>query len=112
MRARGANLTDIAIIVIAADDGIMPQTEEAIKHAQANRLEVSLTCERGTLRLGVCDDGIGFDPAADYPGHLGLRSMHERVAKVGGTLEIDSAPGQGTQVHVSIPVTVSTDLCA
>ncbi|MCG2681152.1 MAG: translation initiation factor IF-2 [Kiritimatiellae bacterium] len=35
MRARGANLTDIAIIVIAADDGIMPQTEEAIKHAQA-----------------------------------------------------------------------------
>ena len=35
MRARGANLTDIAVIMIAADDGIMPQTEEAIKHAQA-----------------------------------------------------------------------------
>ncbi len=35
MRARGADLTDIAIIVIAANDGIMPQTEEAIKHAQA-----------------------------------------------------------------------------
>ena len=35
MRARGANLTDIAVIIIAADDGIMPQTKEAIKHAQA-----------------------------------------------------------------------------
>ncbi len=35
MRARGANLTDIAVIVIAADDGIMPQTREAIQHAQA-----------------------------------------------------------------------------
>ncbi len=35
MRARGANVTDIAILVIAADDGIMPQTEEAISHAKA-----------------------------------------------------------------------------
>ncbi|MFP9100061.1 translation initiation factor IF-2 [Flavobacterium sp. RHBU_24] len=35
MRARGAQVTDIAIIVIAADDGIMPQTKEAINHAQA-----------------------------------------------------------------------------
>jgi signal transduction histidine kinase len=86
--------------------------QNAIKHAQANRLEVSLTCERDILRLGVCDDGIGFDPAADYPGHLGLRSMRERAAQVGGTLEISSAPGQGTQVHVSIPVTVSMDRCA
>jgi PAS domain S-box-containing protein len=85
--------------------------QNAIKHAQANRLEVSLTCERDILRLGVCDDGIGFDPAADYPGHLGLRSMRERAAQVGGTLEISSAPGQGTQVHASVPVPISTDLC-
>ncbi len=35
MRARGANLTDIAILVVAADDGIMPQTVEAINHAKA-----------------------------------------------------------------------------
>jgi translation initiation factor IF-2 len=35
MRARGADLTDIAVIIIAADDGIMPQTKEAIRHAKA-----------------------------------------------------------------------------
>lgn len=40
MRARGANVTDIAVIVIAADDGIMPQTEEAISHAKAAEVPI------------------------------------------------------------------------
>jgi translation initiation factor IF-2 len=40
MRARGANITDIVVIVVAADDGIKPQTEEAIDHAKAAKVPI------------------------------------------------------------------------
>ncbi len=50
MRARGANLTDIAVIVIAADDGIMPQTKEAIKHAQAAKTTILVAINKIDLK--------------------------------------------------------------
>lgn len=46
MRARGANMTDIAVIVIAADDGVMLQTEEAIKHAQAAKTAIMVAINK------------------------------------------------------------------
>lgn len=68
MRARGANLTDIAIIVIAADDGIMPQTEEAIKHAQAAKTTIIVAINKMDLPAANPDQvkrqlqGIGLTP--------------------------------------------------
>jgi signal transduction histidine kinase len=56
------------------------------------------------VTLDVRDDGVGFDPAGDFPGHLGLRSMRERVATLGGTLEIESMSGRGTWTRASIPL--------
>ena len=81
--------------------------QNAIKHARSERLDVRLACAPDCLTLEVCDNGVGFDPLAGYPGHLGLRSMRERAMKVGGTLDIVSAPDCGTQVRAYIPVPVA-----
>jgi signal transduction histidine kinase len=51
--------------------------------------------------LVVEDDGTGFDPQAEYPGHVGLHSMRERAQKLGGTLYVESTPGQGTRIRVT-----------
>ena len=76
----------------------------AAKHARARTLDVVLEVTNGAVDLLVADDGRGFDPDGDFPGHLGLRSMRERTAAVGGTLEIASAPGAGTRLSVRVPV--------
>ena len=63
---------------------------------------MSLRPAAGGLILEVCDDGAGFDPTAACPGHLGLVSMRERAARIGGRLELVSAAGRGTTVRVSL----------
>jgi signal transduction histidine kinase len=55
------------------------------------------------VTVEVCDDGEGFDPAIPSPGRLGLVSMRERAARIGGRLQITSTPGRGTTVAVSVP---------
>jgi signal transduction histidine kinase len=76
-----------------------------IKHADADRVIVRVHAN-GDARLVVEieDDGDGFDPAAIPAGHLGLRTMRDRMEQVGGTLEIQSEPGGGTLVRVTAPV--------
>jgi signal transduction histidine kinase len=69
------------------------------KHAQATQVELRLAVEDGCLTLTIRDDGHGFDPSGDFPGHLGLRSMRERLETVGGEFHLYSAPGQGTMIR-------------
>jgi signal transduction histidine kinase len=65
---------------------------------------VTLQAEVGRVELDVADNGRGFDPhnMPDQSG-LGLVSLRERVQSLGGQWSIDSAPGEGTRVRVSIP---------
>jgi PAS domain S-box-containing protein len=80
----------------------------AVKHARAARVDVRLEFGPTGVELEVADDGAGFDPAGEFPGHLGLRSMRERAASAGGTVEVDSAPGRGTRVRAWVPIGAPT----
>ncbi len=73
------------------------------RHARPRAVHLSLKRENEQLVLRVSDDGRGFDPAQPFPGHLGSRSMRERATAVGGTLEVASTPGAGTQVEARVP---------
>jgi PAS domain S-box-containing protein len=73
------------------------------RHAGAGRVAVTLDSEAHFCRVTVRDDGRGFDPARSRKTSLGLLGMRERVLAVGGELDIDSAPGQGTALTVRVP---------
>jgi signal transduction histidine kinase len=75
-----------------------------VKHARASMVALRLAGQANEIIFEVRDNGRGFDLTDPFPGHLGLRSMHERVTKMGGTLTIESAPGQGTCVGVRMPM--------
>jgi PAS domain S-box-containing protein len=84
------------------------------KHAGARTASVVLQQRRDVVQAIVSDDGCGFDvetalraPAAWT--HLGLHGMRERAALLGGTVTIESTPGEGTTIYVRIPVMGATD---
>jgi signal transduction histidine kinase len=87
-------------------------TQEALnnaaKYARATRINVILEKRKENLILIVEDNGIGFDPAAAAADTkrqgFGLVGMRERASLVGGTLEIESVPGEGTTIFVRVPV--------
>jgi signal transduction histidine kinase len=88
-------------------DGLYRIAQEALnnalRHAEANAVTVTIRFDDEALSLKVADDGQGFDPeAVRGGGGLGLVSMAERAAQLGGELTIDAVPGQGTSVEVTV----------
>ena len=77
------------------------------RHSGATRVRIELSASKARLECTVRDNGRGFDPAARRAGAqargLGLIGMEERVRALGGDFRIDSSPGKGTTVHISIP---------
>jgi signal transduction histidine kinase len=102
----------------ASIDLLGPDTEQAlfriaqeaitnvVRHARASTVSVSLAAREGAAVLDVVDDGAGFDPEqrSISSRRLGLVSMRERAADLGGSLSITAAPGRGTTVHAELPV--------
>lgn len=79
----------------------------AFTHARATRIEFTVAFERRGLRCRCRDDGAGLDEAVLTGGarqlHWGLPGMRERAARIGGTLDIQSRPGSGTDVELRVP---------
>lgn len=74
------------------------------RHAKARRVSLSLVHTNGLIKLQVADDGVGFKPSNNIePGHHGLANMQARVYQIGATLDLDSAPYQGTRITVTLP---------
>jgi signal transduction histidine kinase len=70
------------------------------RYAQADQASVNVTRADGLVLVEVSDDGVGgADPAAGS----GLRGLLDRVSALGGTIEVDSRPGEGTTVRAAIP---------
>ncbi|CAM2891617.1 translation initiation factor IF-2 [Mycobacterium intermedium] len=98
MRARGAKATDIAILVVAADDGVMPQTVEAINHAQAADVPIVVAVNK--------IDKEGADPAK-------IRSQLTEYGLIaeefgGDTMFVDISAKQGTNIDALLEAVLLT----
>jgi signal transduction histidine kinase len=94
------------------EEAVFRVAQEALnnvaKHARASHVALSLTISDEVVDLVVQDNGVGFDPGATQAPvrrSLGMTSMQERAALLGGVCTVTSAPGAGTTVHLRVPPT-------
>lgn len=95
---------DVAIAIYRV---VQEALTNVARHSAARSLAITAQRTDGVLRLAVEDDGRGFDPAdagARRAHRTGLVGMRERLAAVGGTLDIESSPAAGTTVYVTVPL--------
>ena len=88
---------------------VQEAVHNALKHARPKviRITLSSSADAGSIEIGVQDDGSGFVPGSQpgaSSGHFGLDGMRERAERLGGTLELKSAPGSGTTLSVQVPL--------
>jgi signal transduction histidine kinase len=101
---------DLAPLVLPAADehAVLRVAQEAlanaVKHACAGLIRLRLVGDENRVTMEVSDDGAGFDVSIVSDAGLGLRAMRDRVAELGGTLDIASEPGAGTVVRAAFPV--------
>jgi len=74
------------------------------RHAGAKQVDLGLVMTPEQLQLIIEDDGQGFDPTQLFQGHFGLIGLNERVKLLGGKLNLESYPGAGVRIEVTIPV--------
>jgi signal transduction histidine kinase len=114
--AQGGPATDVTVTGIVrplqpdVEVTLLRAAQEALanvrRHAAASHVTVTLTYFPDEVTLDVADDGCGFDPAAARPGPaggLGLAGMRERAGALGGSVSVESVPGEGTAIAVSLP---------
>jgi two-component system sensor histidine kinase UhpB len=91
---------DLALFRIAQE-----ALNNVAKHAGAKSVTVYLQRDARGVAMSVADDGVGFDTRAGscLPQSLGMRTMRERAAAVGGVLHVESAPAHGTTIVVQVP---------
>ena len=80
------------------------------RHARATEISIRLNYGSDCLSLEVRDDGCGFayPPVRELPGHYGLKGIAERAKVIDAKLKVESAPGQGTAILLSVPLQVET----
>lgn len=93
---------------LEAEQALFRVAQEALanvaKHSGAGRAEVDLTYTTDSLTLRIADDGRGFDPPQGAGGGFGLESMRERLIRLGGHVDVESALGKGTRVTCVCPL--------
>jgi signal transduction histidine kinase len=77
----------------------------ALRHAQASRVEVSVRSDAYRMVVEVSDDGVGLPADWARPGHFGLRGLRERVVHLGGALTVGNRAPHGVCLAAEIPLT-------
>ncbi|NLT74585.1 MAG: GAF domain-containing sensor histidine kinase [Chloroflexi bacterium] len=123
--ARNLSAWEVNLTVHGALEGLSPEVEaslfrivqeathNALRYAQAERLDVSLEAREQELVLSIVDSGRGFEPGTvrsqpEKGLHVGLVGIRERARMLGGSCEITSSPGAGTRLVVRIPWTINS----